>query len=454
MFPLMPPLNLPQNRQNQQNQQSQPNPLLPPLFNLLQPPRLPQDQSPQRPLPRPLPLHLWQALIATQTLPAALTCSLPGFFAARSSSTSLNVPGQTAALQQNQQSRSTEIDPAALLAATLKVATEEFVSWCRGVESYRDALRPALPDLPAPIWQEGTTLLRDYRGGQGASAPLVIAVPSLVNRAGILDLLPGRSFLRHLTQQARVWLVDWQEPGEAERTFTIEDYIARLVRVIERAQQTGRPVYLLGYCMGGLLALGAARLMQDRQPLDGLVTLATPWDFNGYAPGARAGIRQWHQWLGPWLDAGQPVPVDILQTLFALLQPFAVYEKFRQVGLSMQADDLFIAVEDWLNDGVPLAAPVARTCFGNWFDRNETGQGIWRVGDIVIDPVQIHCRSLIIAPQKDRLVPLPSAAALAQRLPQAKLLTPDVGHVGMIVGRQAPAAVWQPIMAWLKSSAV
>jgi polyhydroxyalkanoate synthase len=52
-------------------------------------------------------------------------------------------------------------------------------------------------------------------------------VPSLVNRAHVLDLLPGHSMLRHLAVNGtRVLLLDWGWPGEAERHFSLTDYIA------------------------------------------------------------------------------------------------------------------------------------------------------------------------------------------------------------------------------------
>ena len=57
--------------------------------------------------------------------------------------------------------------------------------------------------------------------------PAVLVVPSLINRYYVLDLLPERSFLHHLAQQGlRPLVVDWGEPGTAERDFTLTDYIA------------------------------------------------------------------------------------------------------------------------------------------------------------------------------------------------------------------------------------
>ena len=59
-------------------------------------------------------------------------------------------------------------------------------------------------------------------------------VPSLVNRAYVLDLAPGRSMLRWLAERGiRPVLLDWGWPGAAERSFTLTDYVAgRLERAL------------------------------------------------------------------------------------------------------------------------------------------------------------------------------------------------------------------------------
>ena len=65
------------------------------------------------------------------------------------------------------------------------------------------------------LWQEGTTRLLDYAPAGGMP---VLAVPSLVNRAYILDLAPDNSLMRYLAGLGlRPFLVDWDAPGEVER---------------------------------------------------------------------------------------------------------------------------------------------------------------------------------------------------------------------------------------------
>ena len=59
------------------------------------------------------------------------------------------------------------------------------------------------------------------------------------------------------------------------------------------------------------------------------------------------------------------LPVDALQALFNGLNPGLANSKFRDLA-NVRANSRkfanFVALEDWLNDGVPLAGPVAREC--------------------------------------------------------------------------------------------
>ena len=108
-------------------------------------------------------------------------------------------------------------------------------------------------------------------------APILL-VPSLINRAYILDLTPARSFARYLRERGlRPYLVDWGAPGADERGFGLDDYIAgRLMPALEAARRdAGRPIALAGYCMGGTMVLPLAA----RAEVGSLVLLATPWDF-------------------------------------------------------------------------------------------------------------------------------------------------------------------------------
>lgn len=346
------------------------------------------------------------------------------------------------------QSELAAVNPEALGRAVTIEGLRRLEKVLTGVERYRrHPWRRDLVDPPA-VWVEGSSALRDY-GGVG---PPVLFVPSLINKAYILDLSEQQSLLRWLAGQGvNPWLLDWGHPGHRERAFTLDDYVAgRLVRAFDAVEElTGAPVTVAGYCMGGLLALGLAQLRADR--VRGLALLATPWDFHA-GDGARArALAAMLPLLEPQLALFGVLPVDTLQMLFAGLDPFGIQRKF-EVFAELKPDSaratMFVALEDWLNDGVPLAAPVARECIAGWYGENSPARGRWTIAGQPVLPERLDMPAIALIPDRDRIVPPESAAALAGAIPSCKGVQIDAGHIGMVVGSGMKRAVWATLRDW------
>lgn len=308
---------------------------------------------------------------------------------------------------------------------------------------------------PAVIWREGTTRLLDYGTAETdkAAVPILI-VPSLINRAYILDLKAESSFVRWLADQGfRPFLVDWDSPGPEEAAFGMTDYIAgRLDRALDQVlRAAGRPPHLLGYCMGGLLALGLAQ--RRERSLASLVLLATPWDFHAEQEQQSRLLGASLAYLSPLMEGLGQLPVDAIQLLFASLDPLLAVRKFRAFGQmdpSSPKAEAFVALEDWLNDGVPLVKAVARECLGGWYGDNSTARGAWLLGEESVRPAALALPSLCVVPARDRIVPPASARALGEALNGCQVFEPPAGHIGMIVGRGAAEKIWRPMAHWLK----
>lgn len=389
--------------------------------------------------PRPLPLHLLAAHSAWMSSLAALPLLKKG-----SHDWKLNaaMTALTAELAGHPTERLAEAVGTEMLRRS--------AAMLRGIEAYRH--HPYHRDLPPPpaLWEEGASVIRDY--GEGRGLP-VLFVPSLVNRAYILDLSARRSFLRWLAGQGlRPLLLDWGEPGDTERRFDLTDYIAgRLVRAIDAMTAlTGGPMPLVGYCMGGLLAVAAAERRPDA--VSAVVALATPWDFHAEDAEQVRLKATLITALRPWLSLWGEMPVDMLQALFTSLDPLLAAKKFTAFGRagtgSAKAVD-FVALEDWLNDGVPLPTGVAVDCIGGWYGDNSPARGTWRIAGRPVRPAGIGRPSLHVIPSQDRIVPPDSARALADAMPGSERLEPPLGHIGMMVGGGARQAVWEPLAAWL-----
>ena len=404
--------------------------------------------------PRPLALHLGLAMLSASASQAGWRNSKPG-------SPSWNAIAEQAALVFNSLLSAPQQENhgmfAALLAESVGQKTlgqnRELIA---GIAAYRrHPWQRDLPDPPAR-WQEGGSRLLDYAPNETSHAPTqttVLFVPSLINRATILDLMTGHSMLRFLAaQRVRPLLLDWGWPGSLERGFTLTDYIAgRLERALEAAVRlAGQPVVLAGYCMGGTLAVAAAQ----RRPnlLRGLALLAAPWDFHAGDAGRGRELAAQLPLLEPVMALSAALPVDALQTLFTLVDPDGVAAKYRAFASLDQTTErakLFVALEDWLNDGVPLAAPVARECLAHWYGANQPALGQWHVAGARVNPAAITMPCFVAVPARDRIVPPESARPLAALIPKADLHIPSAGHVGMVAGRNAETALWRPLLHWL-----
>ncbi len=407
-------------------------------------------------MPQPLPAHLASALLLWLSSRAGLTSLASGSLRSNAPQQSRAVAAASRRLAELAGDLA-RLGPDAVAAALEREIGRRTAAFAAGLEAYRrhPFRRPA--PRAAVIWQQGAARLLDYGSRRSASSrqPAVLIVPSLINRCTILDLLPERSFVRYLARRGlRPLMLDWGEPGAAERSFALDDYIeGPLAGAAEAAVAlAGGKVALAGYCMGGLLALAHA----VRRPGDiaCLALLATPWDFHAERREEAQLLALLLEWLSGFGNPAEPVPVVVIQSLFMALDPFLAERKFiRFAGFDMagEAAQGFVALEDWINDGVPLSRPVALDCARSWYRDNEPGRGEWRVAGKPVRPADITVPSLVVLPSRDRIVPPRSAEPLAA-IAGATVLRPQFGHIGMMASAKAPAGIWRPIAGWLRAT--
>lgn len=301
-----------------------------------------------------------------------------------------------------------------------------------GVRAYQ--AHPYRRSLASPptIAQIGSVRLLDY-GGDGASA---VFVPSLVNPPSVLDLALDNSLLRWLSRQGvRPLLVDWGTPGADERTLSIDSYVDARLRPL---LATVADAAVVGYCLGGTMALAAALAQPPRR----LALIATPWNFSGYGAQRLEIAAAWHEMEAAAVPLGA-VPMDLIQPMFWRLDPSgtaAKFESFARLPLDSDAARGFVALEDWANDGPPLSLPAAHQCFADFYGADAPGAGRWRG-----TPQTLTCPVLNLVSTRDRIVPAAAAPDVGQRVDI------DAGHVGMIVGSRARSLLWERLRDWLRA---
>jgi polyhydroxyalkanoate synthase len=271
-----------------------------------------------------------------------------------------------------------------------------------------------------------------------------VFVPSLINPPSILDL-EGKSLLRWLAQQGvRPMLVDWGWDVAARSGLSVGGHVTEILLPLLDA--LGEEATLVGYCLGGTMAIAAAAL----RPVRSVAAIAAPWHFAGFPDEARARL------IGLWASAGATaerlgmLPMEALQSAFWALDPARTIRKFEAFAAMPPENEearRFVILEDWANDGPPLPVAAARELFETLFRDDAPGRGRWHVGGRPIDPAALACPVLDIVSTSDRIVPAASSTGVGERLALAS------GHVGMIIGSRAEETLWEPLGRWLSRTA-
>ena len=261
--------------------------------------------------------------------------------------------------------------------------------------------------------------LRDH-GGQG---PVALFVPSLINPPRILDLDEDVSLTNAVVRMSmRVLLLDW---GKADQrsNLTVAGHIEELLLPLLRS--INEPVSLIGYCLGGTMAIAAANLA----PVERVVTLASPWHFERYPDESKQALQDmWRnsEAAARNLDA---LPMEVLQAAFWSLDPERTVRKFAEFGqLDPRSDEArrFIELEEWANEGEPLPYPAAKELVEDLFGSDLSGSGGWSVGGRRISD-QLPVPTLHLTAERDLIAP-------PQTVASGEVVAIPSGHVGMIVG--------------------
>ncbi|MCB9991282.1 MAG: alpha/beta fold hydrolase [Rhodospirillales bacterium] len=328
-----------------------------------------------------------------------------------------------------------------------------------GIRKYQDhPYHRSVDPLPI-VWRDGE--VKVFFCAAKKTVASILLVPSLINKSSILDLLPERSFLRWLAGQGiDAYLLDWGKPVQDEMLHNIDDLVAhKLCAAIEQIAAQNRvpgkeKIHALGYCMGGTLLAAAAMVQPDF--LCSIICLASPWDFHAGDQDLSDQVRMGTASALQAIADQNLLPTDWIQSVFAAVNADRAQQKFSDFSAldnDSEKARLFVAVEDWLNDGVDLPGGLAQTCVVDWYCRNLPGQGRWNVAGQTMDLSRLTLPALIVASTNDRLVSQESSLAMAGLMPHADTMEPSSGHIGMMTGSKARAQVWEPLAAWVKDHA-
>jgi polyhydroxyalkanoate synthase subunit PhaC len=288
-----------------------------------------------------------------------------------------------------------------------------------GLHRYQQAVFDPCPPVRPVAAQVGPACLR----ASGGNGPPLVLVPSLINPPDVLDLDAEASLAGALAGFGRtVLLLDWG-PADARASLDVAGHVEQLL--VPLLAGLDEPAALVGYCLGGTMALAAANIV----PVERVATLAAPWSFVGYPRAARDGLAQLWQRARHSAETLGMLPLEVLQAAFWGMDPertvgkFAHFAQFDQDAPEARR---FVALEHWANQGEPLPFPAARELIEDLFGADLPGRGQWRVAGRTVT-AELPVPALHLLASNDRIVPAESA-------PPGPSLSLPAGHVGMVVG--------------------
>ncbi len=282
----------------------------------------------------------------------------------------------------------------------------------------------------------------------------VLLVPSLINRHYVLDLMPGKSFAESLVAAGHdVYVIDWGTPEAEDRFVSFEDVvigaIGRALRVTTRTSGADA-AHVLGYCLGGTLALLHAALEPER--VRSLTLVAAPVDFHDDGL-----LSRWTRTrsldTNAVVEGAGNVPWQLMQGAFQLLRPTLPLVK--AVSLAQKAWDEpfldgFFAIETWGNDNVSFPGDCWRTYVEELYRKNALVRGELRLGGRAVDLAALRVPVLCVTFEHDEIVPHASATIVLEKIASTdkEHLHLIGGHVGAMVSSSASKKLWPRIRAF------
>src|SRR2546428_1898963 len=270
-------------------------------------------------------------------------------------------------------------------AETVKQGQEEFERGFRRLKNLHEmAVNPVEPK-PAQtprveVNKRNKSRLYRYESARTHRIPLLF-VPNLgISRPYIFDLLPGGSFVEHMTRQGfDFYMLDWGVFGPEDNDLTVEDCVTRILprmarRVLEWSGQDELSV--LGYCMGAPISASFVA-SHPEVPVKNFINMAGPIDFT------KVGL--FGLWLGKqyfnvdrFVDTLGAVPADMVKAGFKLIKPTMDLSTNVNLWWNLWNDKYlegFQALNKWANEYVAFPGEFFRQWVRDFYQDNKLYRG-------------------------------------------------------------------------------
>jgi len=304
------------------------------------------------------------------------------------------------------------------------------------------------------VYEENKLELHRYEPDSVEHGTPILIVYALVNRPYILDLQPDRSVIRRLLDAGyEVYLVKWGEPSRLDTALGLSDYVCRYLDNCVGAvcEQSGvEDVHLLGYCMGGTMAIMYAALFGERVRTLGLMATPVVFDDTGGI------LERWASHYDPDLavETYGNVPAELLALEFSLMEPVENYvTKYIRLYENIENEafvENFARMEQWIWDGVDVAGEAFRTFVSEVYKENQLVENEVTLDGEPVDLGAIDVPVLQIVGRYDHIVPAASSTPFNDLVgsEDERLIEFPAGHIGISVSSKAHDRLWPAVCDW------
>ncbi|MCU0257526.1 MAG: alpha/beta hydrolase [Solirubrobacteraceae bacterium] len=287
----------------------------------------------------------------------------------------------------------------------------------------------------------------------------VLFVPPLAAPTISFDLRRGCSMAEHFIAMGHpTYLVEYGSIAFSDRDlgleFWVRDVLPNAVRRVSE-DSGGKPVQLLGWCLGGIMALLSVA-GDPKLPVASVSTVASPFDFAQVRLAApiRAASNVTNGFLGSAIYktfGGAPAP--LVKWAFQLTSIDKYLTKPLAIATHLDDRDFLAQIEAVDHFMAHMHAYPGRTMgqlYHRFFRVNDLADGDLDLGDGqgMIDLADVDVPVLVVAGETDVLAPRPAVHHVAELLtgaPEVRLETAPGGHLGVLTGRGAAKTTW----AWI-----
>lgn len=240
--------------------------------------------------------------------------------------------------------------------------------------------------------------------------PLLI-LPAWIMKYYILDLSPKNSMVNWFVSKGHtVYIVSWRNPDSTDRNLGLDDYYrlgAMAAIDAVSAIQPKTKINLMGYCLGGTLAMitAAAMARNGDERLNSLVLLAAQGDFSEagelmlFITESQVSFLKNMMWGQGYLDTKQMAGSFQMLRSYDLIWSKMVHDYM--AGTQRGLIDLLA----WNADATRMPYKMHSEYLEKLFLDNDFSAGRFKVEGMPVVAANIHLPAFIVSTEKDHVAP-------------------------------------------------